>query len=699
MQKCPKCLAEQNNVNSSTCFYCGADMSKSNEISSKDSNNDNSFDKDEYIPEKHISLPDSDDLGVETTADLMESEAQQLSDNESLEDTNPLNQSSYKDLEQTEVQKSINKPLDIKKLSENEIKEIEKNLYKSDNYINNREKSDIMKKIGSISSEKPEPFANTPIEPHKIDDKNRIKSKKADTDKVKADLPKPQIAKKGQGLAYFYNNYIQLQGSQKLHSEDILSINNREYILKPKKLNNNVALYSVVGLLVLVVTILGSFLAGNSNFCNGRVIGVILDENNTPYLEGATVLFSELGIKSNSDAQGLFSVSDIPAGSHKIEYFINDEKIGSDYITIADDNNSFITLKPSVKSYTQKDEPIKLLAQTAAAVEKSEIVQPKKETPKKKTIKKPKKTSKKKTIAKKSTKKKVSSGYGKLALNANVEGAKIKVDGSVLGAGNLTYSKIKSGKHSYTVSLDGYEAVSGTFIIKKGKTKKISPTLVPLTQAKKEETYKESDYFYSAKNAFGQGDYVTAAADYNKAIEVSPNNVKAYFGLAESYSKQKKWELAYDNYVRAAEIHRFKGRNNDAISCYNKAIKVKEKDVIAFLGRGDIYLDAGEYRAAFGDFDKVVKIDKRNFAGYYGLGEASFKLLRFSKAIKYFKDARSLNSNNPLVHQYLTLSYMFEHDRKNTKKSFEKFNEYASENEKNKFKKNSQYSAVIKYID
>lgn len=692
MQKCPKCLAEQNNVNSSACFYCGADMSDSIESDTDESSNDI---QEEYIPQQNITLPDSDELGIETNADIMETEAQQLIDTSPLDEVKESN-NELAPINEIENSDSIDTPIDsqgIKKLSDNEVKEIEKNLYKNNEFINDREKSDLIEKISVVSTSEPEPFSNSPIEPPKKDDNNKESNKPV---KVESDLPKPQKAKKGQGLAYFYNNYIQIQGSQKLHPDDLMTINNRSYILKPKNINKNIALYSAGALLILIVSVFGSFLAGTSNYGDGQVIGIILDDNNNPYIEGATIIFSELGEKSKSDVQGLFSFSNIPSGSHKIEYLINGKITGSDYITIADNSSSHITLKPNIKESTPIVAPIKKLAEAPAKKQpiakssKTQTISPAKTIP----------PSVKKTTTKKITiKQKTVTGYGKLVLAANIDGAKIKVDGNVLGAGNLTYSKIKSGKHSYVVSFDGYKSVSGTFNIKKGETKKISPVLTPLTQAKKEETYKDSDYLYSAKNAFNQADYNTAIADYKKVIDESPNNVKAYFGLAESYSKQKKWELAYDNYIRAAEIHRFKKRTNEAVTCYNKAIKANDKDINAYLGRGDIYLDASEYRAAFGDFDKVVKIDKRNFNGYYGLGEASFKLQRYSKAIKYFKDARSLNSENPLVHQYLTLSYMYEHDRKNTKKCLEKFNQYASEKDKNRFKKDSQYSTVIKYID
>ena len=56
MQKCPKCLAEQNNVNSSACYYCGADMNQSAENIDDKYDNSSTLNDDEYIPEAKILL-------------------------------------------------------------------------------------------------------------------------------------------------------------------------------------------------------------------------------------------------------------------------------------------------------------------------------------------------------------------------------------------------------------------------------------------------------------------------------------------------------------------------------------------------------------------------------------------------------------------------------------------------------------------
>ena len=106
-----------------------------------------------------------------------------------------------------------------------------------------------------------------------------------------------------------------------------------------------------------------------------------------------------------------------------------------------------------------------------------------------------------------------------------------------------------------------------------------------------------------------------------------------------------------------------------------------------------------EELAAIADYDKVISLDKRNFQAYYGLGEARFKQSQFKKAVDHFKDARSIDDSNPLVHQYLMLSYMALNDYKNVKKSFDKFANKATEEQIQRFKSDQKYSAVLKIIE
>lgn len=758
MNKCPNCQAELTNLNSRTCIYCGV------EIPQKDEEDDlqisKPVDQDEYIHDQNITLPDDDDLGLESTAQIMENEA--LTSNQptmkiptSNQDYTPIGESApHQPLpkEDDNTDEAPQESNDIKKLSDDEIKEIEKNLYRSDSYINYKEKSDLIEKLQTVENK---PFDNAPITPPKkaenIEPNPEVPIQEAqpvqkthqapvsqpkqevhppqmsqpeekpqpvrevqavqNSEPVKEVTPvmindqissKPKIAKKHQGIAYFYKNFIQLLTPQKLHADDVIIIKDREFVLKPKKISTGFKIGALSGALVIILAIIGSFMIGNSSLGEGQVIGIVLDQFDRPYIEGATIKFTELGKTTKSNPQGFFIFNDIPTGTHEIEYIVDGKIVSKDYTTIADHENSILTLRPSEDDLAVQIEPKKnttVVKKTSPPVHKevAKNIQQQKTSPPQQTVEKPKEEPTSYSATK--TEPAQKSGYGKVTLAANVDGAKLKVDGSVIGAGNLTYSRIKSGEHTYSISKDGYETMTGTFNLQPEQKVTLSVTMIALTKEEKAQTFDTDDYFYSADEALRNGDNETAVNDFTSSLEQNPGNIDAVYGRAMAYQNMKMWNEAHDDFIRAAEMYTFKKDFNNAISCYNKAIEANEKSVTAFLGRGKLYLNHGEYIAAKGDFDKAISLDNRNFDAYFGIGEANFKLHRYDAAIKQFKNAKSLDANNPLVYQYLSIAYMFENEDKNVKESFDKFMELASDKEKRVFRADSKFEAVKKIAD
>ena len=97
------------------------------------------------------------------------------------------------------------------------------------------------------------------------------------------------------------------------------------------------------------------------------------------------------------------------------------------------------------------------------------------------------------------------------------------------------------------------------------------------------------------------------------------------------------------------------------------------------LGRGSLYLSRNEAIAAIADFDMVTRLDKRNLDAYIGLGRARYNQGQFDKATKHFKDARSLDAENPVIHQYLMLSQYGKGEFKEVQKDYDKFLKCASD--------------------
>jgi len=724
---CPNCNTEQPQDDVKSCYVCGYLFDDNAGFSSNTPSNDDSSDfvvreahedDREFVGEhnKPKTKEQDNDLEIETNSDIMEHEATNEIQNHStpheskqLEDdvvTQPIGKSSppppplseeiptnngIDDLTDNIDKRETSSPTKkIEKLSEEKIKQIEQNLYHSDNYLSDKEKKELISKIDNSNNSTDKPFDNTPIIPPK-----KEKSEKVTVTDSTSSLSEPKISKKSKGIAYFYKNYIQLMGRQELLINDELTVNKQIYLLKPKRIKP-VFIYGPLALVfVIILFVIGSFFIANVNNGQGQVIGLVLNGNNQPYIEGATIRFTDLGKSVKSNPQGFFLLDDIPIGTQKIEYIVNGHIIRKDFVTITSNNTSMILLRP------QKTNQLATLEKTSVAVQKPTVSTPihQSSVQKKSSISPPPTPKKKKTAKQTTYKKSRRSKYAKITLAANIDGARFKLDGSVLGAGNLTYSKIKTGTHNYYVSSDGYQSVKGKIKLSPGENKKLVVTLKPLNNAQKEKSYKADYFYFSGKAALENSDYKTAVSDLTAAIKKQPNSATAYFYRGKAYMGLKNNKMALDDFLQAADIYQFKKEYNKAITCYNQAIEIDSKSTTAYLGRGNAFLNKGEELAALTDFDKVTRLDKRNFQAYFGLGKVRFQTEQYKRAIKNFKDARSIDHNNPYVLQYLMLSYLAVDDYKNMKKSFNKFKSIASDKQMKTFKNNSKYSAVLKIIN
>lgn len=657
--------------------------------------------------------PPEDDLGIQSAADLMEKAAHSDSPGpveapigESAVTSPPPPDYSYQEKPQDKLEVSRDnmsppeEPDRIERLSEEQVREISAKMQRpkdKSEYLTEDEKFDLIRGLDRADdgSAPVKGFDNSPIVPPK-------KAARASAEEPSSpppnpgDLPetKPQMARRLRGVAYFTKSFIQITGEQELHEDDELTVNGRDYLLKRKKLSNKVLFGALAPIAAVLIFWIGALFVSDANTGEGRVVGVVLDDNQQPVLLGASVRFPDIGKVYQANAQGFFKTDPMESGSMRVEYLYDGQMVGRDYATVVDGQITTIVLFPNIpesESQPQAGKPEKSTSSVRASAQPSASTEPPT----------PKSSSSESSAAKKKrspSKKSSTPQYAKLALEANVENAKLTIDGAVVGAGNLTYSKLEPGQHSYAVSKEGFATAEGSFKLEAGKTAALKIDLVPATAAAKRAVYDEKDFYYSAQNNVQQGDFETAIEDLNQAIAKSPSYVDAYTERARIYETQGQRRLAHDDYIRAAEILRFKRDYNEAISAYNQAVKIDSESIGAYLGRASLYLEKGQDIAALTDFDMVVRLDKRNVQGHIGLGEARYNQGAYGKAIDHFKDARSITPEDPAIHQYLMLAYLADGDIKQVNKSYEKYLKYASEEEAERLKKDPEFSAVMQVI-
>ena len=557
-------------------------------------------------------------------------------------------------------------------------------------FVSADDKEALMKKLGQVQgssqSECDGQSTNDSKFPSKMNSDFNSQQGKAhssdsstDTKEEPTGLPSPKMASKGRGVANFWRNYVELSGHPGLRTKDELVVNGRDYELRPKQIDRQWVVTAAAACLTIVLVLIGAQFVGEGINGQGTIMGIVLDDQGHPYLLGAEVRLPQSGQTVMSNTQGFFVCSDVAPGAHKVEYLVDGNLVATEFTTVVNDEISTLYLSPPVQTPSESERSI------AMNDSQKESGNAGSATTNRASESRSTKSSKKR--------------WAKLTLASGVDGARLVMDGQELGFGDITYVKLLPGKHSYTVSAEGHQQTSGTIMLKADRNNTLEVALTPLEPEVKEITYTADDFYYSGTIAISEGRYEAAIDEFSKAISSKPSYTEAYERRAQAYAAISAVQLAHDDFIRAAEIHRIHGNQSRAISSYNSAIKVNDKSMTAYLGRADLYLAQKQEIAAIADYEAAKDIDKKNPRVHFGLGKARFQQANYNRAIKHFKEARSLNRSDPLVHQYLMLAYFRADKTKDVRKSYRDFVDMATPDQMAQFRSDSKFSAVLRIVD
>jgi tetratricopeptide (TPR) repeat protein len=119
------------------------------------------------------------------------------------------------------------------------------------------------------------------------------------------------------------------------------------------------------------------------------------------------------------------------------------------------------------------------------------------------------------------------------------------------------------------------------------------------------------------------GNASEALTYYDKAIKVNPRFYAAYYNRG----------IAHDNL----------GNYNQAIGDFDRAIELNPTLAAAYNNRGAIYGKLGNYNQAIGDFDRAIEFNPTLAAAYNNRGAAYDRLGNYKQAIGNFDRAIELN--------------------------------------------------------
>jgi len=134
-----------------------------------------------------------------------------------------------------------------------------------------------------------------------------------------------------------------------------------------------------------------------------------------------------------------------------------------------------------------------------------------------------------------------------------------------------------------------------------------------------------------------KGDYEASIAQFNKAIELNPNDSQKYFSRGLSYKARKEYELA--------------------LSDFEKASALNEKSYQAMFRIGEVYLIQNEYEKAIKKFNSAIEINSEYNLIYYNRGMAYLKSGKTTKAIEDHLKGFSYSENKDVIYKLLITKY------------------------------------------
>jgi len=96
---------------------------------------------------------------------------------------------------------------------------------------------------------------------------------------------------------------------------------------------------------------------------------------------------------------------------------------------------------------------------------------------------------------------------------------------------------------------------------------------------------------------------------------------------------------------------------DDSIYAYNALLRIEPNLTAAYMGKGKIYLQSGDYKRAKDAFNKTIGVDDRNAAAYAALGDIFAATQKEKDAIQSYKKALSIDPD--MIDPTLKLAMMY----------------------------------------
>lgn len=211
--------------------------------------------------------------------------------------------------------------------------------------------------------------------------------------------------------------------------------------------------------------------------------------------------------------------------------------------------------------------------------------------------------------------------------------------------------------------------------------------IVSIEELKNNKQYKNCETRYRVFNNIGvtfsnNTDLTAAIRNYNKSLELFPNNIYVLFNRANAYLRQGKNELAIEDYLKMmgdqridqqvvklhlARAYEQLGRIETAINLY--------RNVQLFEGAFNasvLLRDQNRIEAAISEAKRALELNKNNVDAQFHYASLLYTINDINNAIVYLKRSMKNKDQLKLKQHELANYYLMNGDLNNARKTFEK---------------------------
>jgi tetratricopeptide (TPR) repeat protein len=137
----------------------------------------------------------------------------------------------------------------------------------------------------------------------------------------------------------------------------------------------------------------------------------------------------------------------------------------------------------------------------------------------------------------------------------------------------------------------------------------------------------------SADRLFDAGDLDGAIGEFQKALELNPNDLNVLNSLGVCYGHQQ--------------------LTDEALKCYNQVLELDPENLMACYNQGFMLVMADRQPEALDNFRRAVEIDPGNFDALFQFGKTALDLEMVDEAITHLQSAVKAENMRPIVYRYL----------------------------------------------